>query len=268
MPSKKVVTLFFSIMLLLFVHSNNSSKEPNKEKVLDSKTSNSPSPTHVYTPSITPAITQQITIDESPSELYLVTKVVDGDTIVVSREGIRETIRLIGINTPESVDPRRPVECFAQEASSKAKEILANKYVHLKEDPSQGSRDKYNRLLRYVHTSEGLFFNHWMIKNGYAFEYTYDDPYKYANFFKSAEREAQRQKLGLWADETCPKNGQVESEINNNSPNTPQGVGDKDCKDFPTSQAAQEFYISQGGPNSDPHKLDIDKDGLVCESLP
>jgi micrococcal nuclease len=134
------------------------------------------------------------------SNLYPVIKVVDGDTIDVSINGTTERIRLIGINTPETVDPRKPVECFGREASAKAKELLANKKVYLEADPTQGERDKYNRLLRYVFLEDGNSFNLLMIKEGYAYEYTYDIPYKYQVEYKQAQKDAQNGKIGLWGD--------------------------------------------------------------------
>lgn len=135
--------------------------------------------------------------------LFEVIKVVDGDTIKVDINGEEKTVRLIGINTPEVVDPRKTVECFGQEASAKAKEILENKKVKLESDVSQSDRDRYGRLLRYVYLEDGLFFNEWMIENGYAFEYTYELPYQYQTEFKNAQRFAQDNKMGLWADDVC-----------------------------------------------------------------
>ncbi len=93
-------------------------------------------------------------------EKYKVVKVIDGDTVDVLINGKTERLRLIGINTPETLDPRRPVECFGIEASNKAKELLTGKYVFLESDPSQGERDKYERLLRYVFLENGESFNY------------------------------------------------------------------------------------------------------------
>jgi micrococcal nuclease len=136
--------------------------------------------------------------------LYQVTQVVDGDTIKVDLNGTTETLRLIGIDTPETVDPRKPVQCFGEEASKKAKEILTDKKVTIEADPTQGERDKYSRLLRYVFLEDGTFFNKQMIDEGYAHEYTYQsNPYKYQTEFKDAEKSAREGKKGLWSDDTC-----------------------------------------------------------------
>lgn len=136
-------------------------------------------------------------------ELFPVVSIVDGDTIKVDINGIVEIIRLIGIDTPEVVDPRKPVECFGVEASNKAKEILAGQSVRLEADPTQGDRDSYGRLLRYVFLSDGRNFNKLMIEQGYAHEYTYNLPYKYQTEFKQAENYARENKLGLWAPDAC-----------------------------------------------------------------
>lgn len=145
--------------------------------------------------------------DSLPSEqFYKVTNVVDGDTLDVLIDGKTERLRLIGIDTPETVDPRKPVQCFGIEASSKAKELLIGQEVRLEADSTQGERDKYNRLLRYVFLKDGTNFIEKMLGEGYGYEYTYDMPYKYQSTFKKAETLAQTNKKGLWADNACAKN--------------------------------------------------------------
>jgi micrococcal nuclease len=136
-------------------------------------------------------------------EYYLVIKVVDGDTLDLNINGATERIRLIGIDTPEVVDPRKPVQCFGLEASNQAKAVLTGQSVALEKDPSQGERDKYGRLLGYIFLRDGTNFNKQMIREGYAYEYTYNLPYKYQTEFKAAENYARINKLGLWADDSC-----------------------------------------------------------------
>jgi len=133
---------------------------------------------------------------------YKVARVVDGDTIRVIINGKEETVRLIGIDTPETVDPRKPVECFGREASAAAKRMLEGKSIYLEEDPTQSERDRYGRLLAYVWVDHTLF-NLWMIRQGYAHEYTYDEPYKYRDEFRAAERYARTHDVGLWSPRTC-----------------------------------------------------------------
>ncbi len=132
-----------------------------------------------------------------------VTRIVDGDTIVVMENGKEEKVRLIGVDTPETVDSRRKVQCFGKEASQKTKDTLLDKEVLLKKDPTQTDKDKYGRLLRYVYLSDGTLFNKELIKEGYAHEYTYRIPYVYQTKFKLAQKEAEENKRGLWQENVC-----------------------------------------------------------------
>lgn len=103
--------------------------------------------------------TQLVQIQSPPMPRGLpqaaVDRVIDGDTVDVDLNGKIERIRLIGMNTPESVDPRRPVECFGKEASNRAKALLSGKTVYLETDDSQGTRDQYGRALRYIWLDNG-----------------------------------------------------------------------------------------------------------------
>ena len=146
------------------------------------------------------AAAQQITAD---GELYKVTSITDGDTIKVDINGAIETIRFIGIDTPETKDPGKPVKCFGKEASSKMQSLVQSKSVRLAADPSQDDRDKYGRLLRFVFLEDGRNVGYEMIKVGYAHEYTYDKVYQYHTQFKAAESAARDSLLGLWSAETC-----------------------------------------------------------------
>jgi micrococcal nuclease len=137
------------------------------------------------------------------SVFYSVESFVDGDTIKVDIEGKTETIRMIGMNTPETVDPRSAVECFGKEASQKMRELLEGKRILLKSDLAQGDRDKYGRLLRFVILEDGTNIGEQMILEGYAYEYTYKKPYVYQDLYKNAQKIAQKNKRGLWADGVC-----------------------------------------------------------------
>lgn len=134
---------------------------------------------------------------------YDVTRIIDGDTFRIDMNGVSTTVRPIGIDTPETVDPRKPVECFGREATEKARQLLHNKRVRLEFDPSQDEKDIYGRLLVYVYTEDGIFFNLNMIENGYAFEYTFRTPYKYQELFRQAEQQARNNLRGLWSPDTC-----------------------------------------------------------------
>lgn len=134
---------------------------------------------------------------------YVVVEVVDGDTVKLSMNGTTETVRLIGIDTPESVHPTEPVECFGVEASNRAKQLLSGKQVQFETDSSQDTRDRYGRLLGYIILPDGRNFNKVMIEEGYAYEYTYDKAYKYQAEFKAAQISAEANKRGLWASGAC-----------------------------------------------------------------
>ncbi len=129
--------------------------------------------------------------------------VVDGDTIRISRNGVEETLRLIGLDTPETRDPRKPVQCFGREASARAKNLLEGERVRIAQDPTQDTRDKYGRLLVYIWRTDGLFYNYRTILDGYAHEYTYDTPYQYQAQFRKAEQEARENGRGFWSPSTC-----------------------------------------------------------------
>lgn len=140
------------------------------------------------------------------SPYYKVTRVVDGDTLVVDINGTEEKVRLIGMNTPETVDPRKVVECFGKEASNRMKELAQGKIVRLEGDDTQNARDVYGRLLEYVYLEDGEMLNRKMIAEGYAYEYTYMTPYRYQKDFRDVQNIARVSVRGLWSPDTC--NGQ------------------------------------------------------------
>lgn len=144
---------------------------------------------------------------EDPKILQQATliKVVDGDTIVVSVNRENEVVRILGIDTPEVDDATKTVGCLGKQATKMAKSILINnKIVFLEADPTQGDRDKYQRLLRYVWIGDGKAdFGKLMIVSGYASEYTYNLSYKHQSEYKQVEQEARSAKKGLWADDEC-----------------------------------------------------------------
>ncbi len=134
---------------------------------------------------------------------YRLVAVVDGDTVRVDVHGRVERVRLIGIDTPETKDPRRPVQCFGRQASARAHALLDGHRVYLAGDPTQDRRDRYGRLLAYLWRDDGLFYNERVVAEGYAHEYTYAVPYRYRAAFRAAEADARRHDRGLWAPATC-----------------------------------------------------------------
>lgn len=128
-----------------------------------------------------------------------VSRVVDGDTIDILQDGKIFRARLIGINAPETVDPKKPVECFGREASDKLRSLLAGRQVRLEIDGSQERYDKYGRLLAYVFLPDGTNVNLAMVQKGFAREYTYHSPYKFQKEFRAAEAAAESLRVGLWS---------------------------------------------------------------------
>lgn len=131
-------------------------------------------------------------------EEVLVRRVIDGDTIEV--EG-GEKVRYLGIDTPETVDPRKKVECFGKEASSENKKLVEGKRVLLVKDVSE--TDRYGRLLRYIYlrldNGEVLFVNDYLIRAGFAKSLTYPPDVRFTEKLMEAEKEAREENRGLWS---------------------------------------------------------------------
>lgn len=165
-----------------------------------------PAPTEAAMPtSIVPTSTESsssaVLGEQISGEEVWVKRVVDGDTIELS-DGRK--LRYIGIDTPETLDPRRPVGCFGKEASLENKKLVEGKKIILEKDISQ--TDKFGRLLRYVYLPQEngslIFINDYLVRNGFAKASTYPPDIKFSETFKEAEREARDNKLGLWG--SCP----------------------------------------------------------------
>lgn len=146
-------------------------------------------------------------------ETAAVTRVVDGDTIEVMISAITPgpgagqttigesyKVRLIGIDTPESVKPGTPVECFAREASAATKALLEGTEVALVKDVED--TDRYDRLLRYIYMGDEMA-NARLVVNGYALTYTYPPNVRHADLFVRLQQEAREGDRGLWTPETC-----------------------------------------------------------------
>jgi len=153
------------------------------------------------------AETYPVEATSQKNTLYKVLSVTDGDTFKVSIKGVVESVRVLGINTPETKYSNRGVECFGAEASSYATTLLENTSVQLTSDDSQDTRDKYGRLLAYVTLPDGRDFGQVMIADGYAYEYTFKGrTYKNQDLYKAAQTQAQEENVGLWADGGCENN--------------------------------------------------------------
>ena len=127
-----------------------------------------------------------------------VVEVVDGDTIRVELPSGIETVRIIGIDTPEVVHPTEPEACFGAEASAYAKETLDGQAVTLELDPTQDERDRYDRLLAHVHVGDTLYAAE-AIAAGYGIHYVYEEPSIHAAELDAAAETARDAGLGIWA---------------------------------------------------------------------
>lgn len=155
------------------------------------------------------------TLNQEPPgyETATVVRVVDGDTVVVevtggadgSGAGMAEVgqeypVRLIGIDTPESVKPNSPVECFGKEAAAAATALLEGADVRMVKDVEE--TDRYDRLLRYVYVGDEMA-NARLVANGYASAYTYPPNIRHYALFVQLQREAHDNDRGLWSANTC-----------------------------------------------------------------
>ncbi len=141
-------------------------------------------PTNNFDKSIKLKYGQQIKVDH----------VIDGDTIVLVNG---ETLRYVGIDTPEEFDERKPVQCFAIEAAAKNKELVEGKLVTIQKDVS--TKDRYGRWLGFVYLEDGTFINMKMVADGFAFSYPFPPDISKAIEFSAAEKTAREKKLGLWS---------------------------------------------------------------------
>ncbi len=133
--------------------------------------------------------------DKPASDIYTVNSVVDGDTIKITYNGKEESVRLIGVDTPETVHPTKEVQAYGIEASDYTKAQLAGKQVRLEFDVEQ--RDSYGRLLAYVWIGDTLF-NETLIAEGYGQVATFPPNVKYVERFTAAQKTARDASKGLW----------------------------------------------------------------------
>jgi micrococcal nuclease len=162
---------------------------------------------------------QAVIIDSFDPEgktLVTIDRVVDGDTVEANINGVEEKIRLIGVDTPETVKPNTPVMPYGPEASNFTKATLTGQQVYLDFDAQQ--RDKYGRLLAYVYLKDGTFFNAKLVREGYARVETIAPDVKHANLFVALLKEARNDHKGFWSLPSDPWNGNTG--INDGTPIT------------------------------------------------
>ncbi|MFZ3579580.1 thermonuclease family protein [Virgibacillus sp. DJP39] len=209
-----------------------------------------------------------------------VTRVIDGDTIEISMNGKNEDVRLLLIDTPETVHPSKPVEPFGKAASQFVKDKLTGEKVRVKVGKEE--RDKYGRLLAYVFIN-GETIQEKLLRQGLArTAYLYND-LTMLDEFHTVQSKAKNNDQGVWSipgyahvdhnhgfhyqDEPSSEPTEDKNRETSGLLYDPSGP-DRDCGDFDTHQQAQDFYEAAGGPQKDPHRLDGDGEGVACDSLP
>lgn len=129
---------------------------------------------------------------------YNVSYVSDGDTFSVSMDGKQEKVRLIGVDTPETVKPNSPQECYGKAASDFTKNSLLGKSVRLEADPINQNRDRYDRLIRYAYLQDGSLYNATLIREGYGFAYL-SFPFTKSDEFRQLQVNARQNSRGVWS---------------------------------------------------------------------
>ncbi|MBC9957634.1 thermonuclease family protein [Yimella sp. cx-51] len=154
--------------------------------------------------------------------LHQVAGIVDGDTIKVWIGGTRVGVRLLGVDTPETVKPGYSQGCFGKQASSKMQSLVQSKQVHLVPDATQGDKDRYGRLLRYVLLPDGRDVSQQMIAGGFGREYTYAAAYAKQGTFRAAQSSAQAARAGLWG--ACTYESAFNPPATSSTPTAPLAV--------------------------------------------
>lgn len=185
----------------------------------------------------------------SPGATWRVLSVADGDTLTVTNSaGDKRTVRVLGIDTPETKDPRKPVMCGGAEASAFAQKQLAKTTVTLETDPSQGDVDKYGRTLAYVTTAAGEDYGLTVLQRGLGAEYTYRRAYARQVAYRAAQAASQASKTGVWG-----KCGGITTPVK-------KTTGYASCAEV---RKAGKAPIHAGDPGWNP-RLDRNHDGVAC----
>lgn len=211
-----------------------------------------------------------------------VVNVIDGDTIKI--EG-GQVVRYIGIDTPETVHPSKPVQCYGKEASDKNKELVEGKEIKLEKDVSE--TDKYGRLLRYVWLGD-MLVNEYLVREGYAQSSSYPPDVKYQDRFVESQKQAREEKKGLWGDLCITQPTQTQQTEQKNTTSTQSTQQTTKQTTTPTQAQTQPSNQTSGSYTCDclktcsqmsscaeaQYQLDVcgcgardaDKDGIACDS--
>lgn len=176
---------------------------------------------------------------------YEVIRVVDGDTLRLLIDGRSEPVRLLGIDTPETVHPFKPIEPYGPEASAYLKSLVSGRLVYLETD--ERLRDRYNRLLAYVFLEDDTHVNLELVEAGLAYMLTIKPNVRYVPLYRAASQGAASVNKALWGQYALP-------------------FVDRNCRDFATQAEAQAFY--EGAKPGNRHRLDANRNDEACQHLP
>lgn len=182
--------------------------------------------------------------DSLPAGEYAVTKIIDGDTLIVTVDGVRRSVRIAQVNTPEM----RPIQPYAQEATDLARSLLGGTTVSLA--PAEPPTDRFGRALAYVTLEDGRDLSMVLAQAGLAELYQGALPSELTPLYKAAVAGAKASKKGMWTD-------------------APDSSRKWRCSDFQTQTEAQSFFEGVSLPGKpDAYRLDRNFNGKPCESLP
>lgn len=249
--NSKIWMWILGIIVLLFLFGTFSSDKPSSDVSVTGNIIQSEIKQEVN-PEPVPELEDPIS---KPGPLFLVTSVIDGDTVYIDTG---EKVRLICIDTPEKNE-----EGYV-EAREYLEDLILGKKVELVKDVSEV--DRYNRLLRYIYLENGAFVNELIVREGLGEAYPYKPDTALCSTIQSAEDYAKENNLGIWDVQVVVEEPPVQ-QVETTSQSYDCSSNLYNCADFSSHSEAQEAFEYCGGPGSDIHRLDGDNDGLACESL-
>ncbi|WP_240416509.1 thermonuclease family protein [Paenibacillus periandrae] len=231
-------------------------------------------------PAATASTIATVPVDDKKFINAKVTRVVDGDTLEVTINGKKETVRMILVDTPETKKPNTPVQAFGSEASTFTKETLEGKDIKLERDVSE--RDQYKRLLYYVYIGDKMF-NETLLEKGLARVAVFPPDVKYVDRFRENQKKAQEAKLGIWSienyatdkgydvsktkkDNTIDMNAKFETHkpASNEKPKENPAASNVHYNNCTEVKKAGKAPLHKNDPGYS-SKLDRDGDGLACD---
>lgn len=195
---------------------------------------------------------------------YRVLQVVDGDTFKIRIGNKTESVRILGIDAPETSTLRTgAIECYGKESTTFASSSLLGKSVRMSRDPTQDSRDKYGRILANVFLSNGTLYAEKAVLSGSAYRYVYaNNPVFYDSRILKAQMIAKNKSIGVWGKCQEKEGSTLSTPILKTDTEFNCALRKTTCAQMVSCQEAK-FYLNLCGIS----RLDGDKDGLPCETI-